>query len=85
MVHVSESYWVGHNKLLDFHWGIFNPFLKEAIAIKKPYPMRIFSARQVGFFSSETLRGFELEKYYRRSAILTPTPGTRTHTEKKYL
>ena len=31
----TGSYWVGHNKLLDFHWGILNPFLKEAIAIKK--------------------------------------------------
>ena len=37
--------------------------------------MRIFSARRVWGFSSETLRGFELEKYYRRSAILTPTLG----------
>ena len=37
--------------------------------------MRIFSVHRVGFFSSEALRGIELKKYYRRSAILTPTLG----------
>ena len=37
--------------------------------------MRIFSARAVGFFLSKTLHGFELEKYYHGSAVLTPTLG----------
>ena len=22
----KQTYWVGHNKLLHFHWGVFNPF-----------------------------------------------------------
>ena len=37
--------------------------------------MRIFSARSVGGFQKETLRGFGLDKYYRGSMILTPTLG----------
>ena len=57
MVYLSERYWVGHNKLLDFHWGIFNARRKKAIAIKNPIPDAHFQrASGMGFFKRNAPR-----------------------------
>ena len=57
-------------------FGRFNsPSLFLLFIWTDPVPDAQFQRAWGSFFLSGTLRGFELEKYYRRSAILTPTLG----------
>ena len=91
---MASATWVGGLSIYkgDTGWDTINSNspLKEVLTLveksnlaeKILHGMRIFSACSVGWFLSETLRDFESEKLHSGLAVLTPTPGTRTHIEK---